>query len=161
MTNTFYFENLKTVEEIKIRYRDLAKQYHPDLGGDAETMKTINGQYHDALKACNGQIADERAYNYKADIEQELMDKLSELLKLKQLEVILIGYWIWVTGDTKPFRIALKDADLIWHPKRKCWYYKPKSWRRSYSSQGSLYDLARKYGYRDFKNSEQDALPAA
>ena len=32
-------------DEIKSAYRKLAKQYHPDLGGDAEKLKAINEAY--------------------------------------------------------------------------------------------------------------------
>lgn len=39
-----YFESANTLEEVEARYRDLARQYHPDLGGDAATMAEINRQ---------------------------------------------------------------------------------------------------------------------
>lgn len=39
-----YFEGV-TKESARSRYMDLAKKYHPDRGGDGETMKLINAQY--------------------------------------------------------------------------------------------------------------------
>lgn len=39
-----YFEGANTLEEVEARYRDLARQYHPDLGGDAAIMAEINRQ---------------------------------------------------------------------------------------------------------------------
>lgn len=39
-----YFESANTLEEVEARYRDLARQYHPDVGGDAATMAEINRQ---------------------------------------------------------------------------------------------------------------------
>lgn len=39
-----YFEGANTLEEVEARYRDLARQYHPDLGGDAAVMAEINRQ---------------------------------------------------------------------------------------------------------------------
>lgn len=39
-----YFEGANTLEEVEARYRDLARQYHPDLGGNAATMAEINRQ---------------------------------------------------------------------------------------------------------------------
>jgi curved DNA-binding protein CbpA len=30
-----FFDDCKTQEELKERYRDLAKKYHPDTGGNA------------------------------------------------------------------------------------------------------------------------------
>jgi hypothetical protein len=161
MSNTEkYFAGLETVEDIKAHYRQLAKENHPDLGGDPETMKEINRQYHEALKARDGQQSDGHAYKYKPDIEDELMAKLHELLKLRSLDIALIGYWIWVTGDTKRNKEALKAAGLQWHSKRKCWYYKPKGWKRSYHSNADLSELASKYGYKGFQTAEEEYMPA-
>lgn len=39
-----YFEGANTLEEVEARYRELARQYHPDLGGNAATMAEINRQ---------------------------------------------------------------------------------------------------------------------
>ncbi len=40
-----YFEGCNTWKDVKTRWRDLAKQYHSDLGGSDEIMKIINAQY--------------------------------------------------------------------------------------------------------------------
>lgn len=163
MTNE-YFATAKTVEEIKAHYRNLAMQHHPDRGGNEEAMKEINRQYHEALKACDGKTSqtaegDEKTYRYKSDIENELMNKLLELLKLRSLDIALIGYWIWVSGDTKPNREALKAAGLQWHSKRKVWYYKPQGWKKSRQSKGSLKELAHKYGYQGFQTAAEEKMP--
>lgn len=157
---TAYFTGLHTVEAIKAAYRTLAMQHHPDKGGDEETMKEINRQYHEALKACNGKQTEGKEYRYMQEVEQELMDKLLELLRLRGLHIALIGYWIWVSGDTKTNREALKAAGLQWHSGRQHWYYKPKHWRKSRRSQGNLAELARKYGYREFETGEKENIPA-
>lgn len=39
-----YFEGANTLEEVEARYRDLARQYHPDVGGDTDIMAEINRQ---------------------------------------------------------------------------------------------------------------------
>lgn len=49
MTRRF-FEGVKDVQELRKKYKELLKQYHPDNGGDAEVMKEINAEY-DALFA--------------------------------------------------------------------------------------------------------------
>ena len=137
-------------------------QNHPDQGGDEEIMKTINLQYHEALKQCDGQKNDEgHIYNYKPDIEDELMQIIMQLQSFRGLDIALIGYWIWVSGDTKPIKDKLKDLSFSWHSKRKCWYYKPKSWKynKSKRSDSSLSEIAQKYGYKGFNTASKEYMP--
>jgi len=78
------------VIEIKFCYRELARQHHPDLGGSLETMKVVNivnAQYHEALKGNNGKECDGRKYTYNSEREQQIMDKVSELLTLPELRL--------------------------------------------------------------------------
>ncbi len=44
-----YFDNLRTRDEIKDRYKTLAKRLHPDVGGDKIIMQEINNEYDKAL----------------------------------------------------------------------------------------------------------------
>ena len=41
-----YFNDCKTHEEAKVKYRKLCKEHHPDIGGNTETMAEINKQYN-------------------------------------------------------------------------------------------------------------------
>jgi hypothetical protein len=43
-----------SVDEIKGAYRHMARLYHPDLGGDEETMKDVNVAYELAMRFCAG-----------------------------------------------------------------------------------------------------------
>ena len=49
-----YFDKLISVEDIKERYRTLAKRLHPDTGGDKEIMQEINNEYEKALGRVKG-----------------------------------------------------------------------------------------------------------
>ena len=65
-------------------------------------------------------------------------------LNLQGIEIDLIGTWIWITGDTKPVKDQLKEAECKWHGKRGCWYFKIGNYYRRSSK--SLETLAEKYG---------------
>ena len=39
-----YFAGCRTPEEVRERYKELAKQHHPDAGGSTDTMQEINAQ---------------------------------------------------------------------------------------------------------------------
>lgn len=149
-----YFKETTTPEEIKKRYRELCKQHHPDLGGDEETMKAVNDQYHKALKSADGQASfdesgKEHKYYYHAEREEEIAAKLRELLALKMesVDIYLIGVWVWLKGETKPHKDKLKALDCKWHSKNACWYYRPEGYRSTRSGKG-LDEIARKYGAR-------------
>ena len=42
---TKYFSDCKTIEEAKRLYHKLAVKFHPDLGGNLETMQEINAEF--------------------------------------------------------------------------------------------------------------------
>lgn len=53
-----YFEGCATPEARKKRYRELAKQYHPDITKDDTKMKEINSQYHGGIASSKASSAD-------------------------------------------------------------------------------------------------------
>ena len=162
-----WFNSNLTSETIKARYRELAKQHHPDLGGDTETMQDINASYLQALKRCDGQEShgsDGRphTYHYNEERESAIMDKIRELLSLKMdgVDVYLIGLWIWVMGETRPHKEALKALGMKWSPRRSAWSWKPYK-GRTRRSNASLGAIAATYGCRRFDKYEENAVVAA
>lgn len=167
-----YFDHCATVETTKAEFRRLAKIHHPDLGGDGATMADLIAAYHARLKSLDGQEShgdDGRAhrYQYQEAREQEIVEKLSELLRTLPagVELALIGLWLWITGTTredKATQAALKAAGCMWHSKRMCWYWRPASIaHRGRQSRGSLDDLANRYGCRNFTTgAERETAPA-
>ncbi len=153
-----FFQNCSTVEDIKITYRNLVKVHHPDVGGDIETMKRLNLQYHECLRNLDNTSRDGHTYKYKEKTEQEIMDIISKLIRFQELDISLIGHWIWIGGYSKKYREELKELNCIWHTKRQLWYWKP-AWSTKYRSSTTkkyssvpLEVLARKYGYKNFKD---------
>ena len=160
-----YFKDCQTVAEIKAEYKKLAREHHPDLGGDLEVMKDLNNQYEQALKAVDGQKSTGsdkkvRTYCYNGPVEAELMDIIFKLnaLDMEGVDVDLIGVWIWITGDTRPHKDGIKATGCKWNSTRKCWFYKPKDSVRYYRSTGSLEDLAKQYGAVDCSNFKKKSL---
>lgn len=45
-----HFEHTKTVEELKLRYKELAKVIHPDMGGSAEEFMALLEEYNEKLE---------------------------------------------------------------------------------------------------------------
>jgi len=154
-----FFKNCLSIEAIKKHFKALVLKYHPDLkGGDLEIMKLINIQYQEALKTCDGKTykgddEKEHTYTYSSEIEEELMNKITELvsLQMSNVEIHLIGLWLWIMGETKIYKDQLKVLGCFWHSKRECWYFKSQQ-IKSRSSKGSLEDIAKKYGVTNINN---------
>lgn len=156
-----YFSNCKTVGEAKTLYRTLAMQHHPDRGGDTATMQAINAEYHATLKrfdgvSYKGTDGKDHRYTYRQDVEQELMNKIAALFALKMDGVFIeiVGSWLWVYGETRPFKDTLKTLSFRWHSKRSKWYFHKKSlYQREYS--GVDFEVLRAmYGSRTFEEKE-------
>ena len=155
-----YFIDCTTIEEIKKKFKMLVLKYHPDLqGGDLEIMKLINIQYQEALKKGDGQKSKgddekEHIYKYSDELEEELANKMIDLIALQMVdvEIHLIGLWLWITGETKQYKDKLKEIGCWWHSKRECWYFKADKQRYSFHKYGNLEDIAKKYGSFNINN---------
>lgn len=118
--NIKHFQNIKTLDELKVAFRKLAKKHHPDLGGNEETMKEINLEYdHLKQKLSRGQKDGTTEEDMNA-----FRDIINNLIHLN-LEIEICGRWIWVSGDTWPHRETLKANGLRWAKRKKMWFWKP------------------------------------
>ena len=161
-----FFSQCNTVNEIKATYRKLCFIHHPDVGGETATMQRLNDEYHEALRQVNGETvtgSDNKphTYYYSQDKEQAVMDKIAELLALNLtgVEILLVGTWLWVTGDTKPVKTALKSVKMRWHSKRKMWYWHTPQYKRRYNSKATFGDICDTYGVE--KQEQTKTSPAA
>lgn len=152
-----FFDHCTTPDEIRARYRDLAKKYHPDLGGDTATMQELNRQYENALKRMSGETfssADGKhdyTYTYDHAKESAILVTLFALLSMKmsRVKIELIGTWIWVSGNTKVYKDNLKELGLQWSGPRQMWYYTTQNGKRHVHYRRSSMDTLRyKYGNR-------------
>jgi hypothetical protein len=101
----FGFTGNFTKEELKKRYLELSKKYHPDLNGDEEMMKKVNSAY-EVLKSCISQYKTAK----KQDNYDELLIKYYNKLKEK------VGAYASKTvylSDTLEFKYANAIDDVI------------------------------------------------
>ncbi|MBN8876784.1 MAG: J domain-containing protein [Sphingobacteriales bacterium] len=141
-----YFKDCKTIDEVKATYKKLAKQYHPDLGGDTATMQTINREYAYACAhiAKDSGMTDEQA-DEQVRYSEQYRSVIEKIINLPGIVVELVGGWIWVTGDTFPVRKQLKTAGLFFAHKKLAWYFRSDEYKTR-GGKKSLAEIKRKYG---------------
>ena len=146
-----WFSNPRTVEELKRQYRDLTKKHHPDLGGNAEDMKSINNEY-DQLFARLKNIhegADGKSYHSKEENRErpeQFRAIIEQLVRMHGIKIEIIGSWIWVTGDTLPVKEDLKAMHFRWAKVKRAWYYHEDGYRKISSRKYSLDEIRSIYG---------------
>lgn len=158
-----YFAGVHTLNELKAAYRRLALQHHPDRGGDLEAMKAINAE-HDALfdELKRRHNAAAGTQHQTTETAAEFREIVEKLLALDGLEVELCGAWLWIGGNTRAHKEALKAMGCCWCSKKKLWSWHHTEDGRTYRKGGSTMDQIRaKYGSTTFdRRGEMDKLPA-
>lgn len=125
-----YFKDAKTVQQLRKIYVKLLKQYHPDNGGDLEICKIINTEYDYLLgrlpKGAAGENQEDQAMNDKDfEIDKNLREMLNKIIRFAGIEIEVVGTWVWVDGNTYPYKDNLKEFGFQWSRNRKKWHWTP------------------------------------
>lgn len=153
-----YFKNPTSLDELKKQYRRLAMQYHPDTnpGREAEMnriMQEINAEHDrlfEQLKHQHNATHDE--HHQTTETAEEFRQIIALLLKLDGLTVELCGSWLWISGNTRAHKEALKAAGCRWSNNKKMWYWRhPENAGHYRRSKTSMDQIRSKYGSQVFE----------
>ena len=146
-----YFNNPKTLEELKKQYRELAMKHHPDKGGSNEAMKAINAEYDELFPKLKDTHRTKDGETYTArqastETADQFKDLISQLMRMDDIVIEIIGCFVWVTGDTKPHKEQLKALGFKWHSKKSAWFLAPEDYRKRSRKDYSLEHIRSMYG---------------
>jgi curved DNA-binding protein CbpA len=146
-----YFKNPQTLEELKKQYRELAMKHHPDKGGDTATMQAIKNEYDDLFVKLKDVRKDREGKTYTAkqstnETPEHFKHIIDELMKMENITIEIIGCFIWVTGETKPYKDMLKALKFFYHSTKKAWYLKPENYHRQSRKDYSFDEIRNMYG---------------
>ncbi len=117
-----YFENCKTLNELKTAYRTLAKENHPDCGGSVEIMQEINRQYEMTFNTIKN---DSEQEIHTVETASDFIQIINALMKIKGIKVELCGSWLWISGNTYRVRNQISSSGCRWSKSKKMWYWRP------------------------------------
>ncbi|EKN3891436.1 J domain-containing protein [Yersinia enterocolitica] len=147
--NIFGLSGDLSEQDIKTAYKKLALKYHPDrnpLG--SELMKAVNTAFDFLManidKVNQFQSEDESAhYNYGEELEKVL----NVLSGLAGVIYEVIGNWVWISGETREHKEALKEMGCKWAAKKKQWFYRPEEHRSRFNrKEHSIDEIREMYG---------------
>ena len=162
-----YFSHCSTLQEIKEFYRNLAKENHPDKGGNLQAMQEINNQYTKAINviAKGGKFTETEA---EAEILQAeaYKEAVNKVVNLEGCKVELIGSWLWITGNTKQYATILKTepAKFNWAKKKtdfSAWFFRTSEFKTTNKGQKmELSQIRNKYGSQTITGANYNRLTA-
>ncbi len=157
-----FFQDCKTLDDVKTLYRKLAHKYHPDHGGDMIIMQELSTEYAYATAKLikDGNLSAEDS-DKEMRFSEEYRKIIEQIIHLPGIVIELVGLWIWVTGKTKPVHKELSAAKLFYASKKKAWYYRSDHLKAKRGSKKSLDEIRNKYGSEVVKNKDRyKSLPA-
>lgn len=130
----FFTEKNYTLETLRKKYRELTKKLHPDCGGNAKDFQEMQSEYEKIFSnlknnsAFNATTEAEKTkynteFNWKND--KLLREMIEKIITFESITIEICGIWLWLTGNTFPYKDQLKDLGFLWSKTKKAWYWKP------------------------------------
>ena len=168
-----YFKNVETLEELRKQYKELLKQYHPDNpNGSTEATQAINAEYdrlfkvlkdkHESKQAStDGAKADFNNYKYDFEADEKLREVLQKIISFSNINIEIVGCWLWVDGNTYEYKDTLKALGFNWAREKKKWYFHTEAFRKRSKRKLSMDDIRNLYGSTEVQTEERKQLKQA
>lgn len=141
----YFTGQITTIEELKKEYKKLAMKNHPDRGGSTEAMQEINAEYEILSKKLDN----------KADFK-DYLNIINDLINFDEIQIEIIGSWIWISGETKNIKDKLKELQFRWASKKKMWYKKPADEVTRSRGKKTIDEIRATYGSQLVKESKKN-----
>ena len=156
-----YFTNCRTIEEVKAAFRDYAKKLHPDCGGSSEEFRhmmddyqIVFNRYKDIHKAADG-----TTYEKQTDeTAKEFASVINAVIHMDGVIIEIIGSWVWLEGNTFPYREQIKEAGFWFSKSKKAWYHNGEKERSRRKGHYSMEKIKEKFGCETVETIMQGKL---
>lgn len=160
MTNK-YFSNCETIEDVKKLYKKLASKLHPDCGGSTEEFIKMSAEYEEAfnrLKNTFRNVEGEKYQRENTETSTQYKDIIDKIIHFENVKIEIIGTWIWVSGDTRPYKDILKSLNFNWCKNKVAWSFHSEPWQRRTNAKTTLEDIRNLYGSEEIQTQKRMKL---
>jgi len=145
--------------EIKVCYRRASARFHPDRNpAGLEMMKLVNAAWQALSDYVPGDCRGDNETEWH-DLGEEMNSALNAIMGLG-LTIEVCGSWIWVSGDTRPYKEVLKEAGYRWAPKKKLWHFRPSDYKSFSRGKFSMDEIRTKHGSYNVNSKVQRKIAA-
>ncbi len=140
-----------TQEIIKKAYRAACQKFHPDRNpAGLEMMKLVNVAYELLQNEPNFSAPNETATNY----DEKLNEAINTAMRMEGVEIEICGIWVWLTGNTRPYKDAIKEGGYFWASKKKMWYFRPADYKSSSRGKFNMNQIRDMHGSKFIKKED-------
>ena len=145
-----YFNNVRTLEELRRQYKELLKKHHLDnpQGSTAATQE-INAEYDRLFRLLKDKHENnsdnithkESEYSknmYDWENDRSLREILQKIINFDGIEIEIVGAWIWLSGNTYSYKKELKEIGFKWASAKKQWHFHAEIFRKKSHKQLSM-----------------------
>ena len=156
MMNKKYFEEARTLEDVKAIYKKVARQLHPDCNPDKDTtaeFQEFQKEYEEAFERCKFTHVNKDGEEYTKETDEtpeQFAGIINKLLGLDGLVIELCGSWLWVTGNTREHKEVLKELHFSWSKNKSAWYFHFEPYRKRSKKTVDLDSIRNMYGSQRF-----------
>lgn len=149
-----YFNNVKSLNELKKLYKELARKNHPDFGGSVAAMQAINAEYDSMINWFAKHGNKQEKEKASAEVPEKFRKIIEQLLKMPYIQVEIIGCWIWLSGNAALYLRKLQGMGFKYSTKQKR-YYLSDGISGGRASRYSMQKIREIYGSQVLENEEQ------
>lgn len=165
-----YFNNVETLEELRKQYKELLKKYHPDNpNGSTEATQEVNAEYDTLFKTLKDRHEHNTSDNktdysnmkYDFSEDEKLREVLQHIVTMENINIEIVGCWIWVDGNTYEHKDSLKALGFKWAKEKKKWYFHTEAFRKRSKKKLSMNDIRNYYGSTEVQTEEVKRIKEA
>jgi hypothetical protein len=156
ISGLFDTKTINDLDGLKQEYRKLALIYHPDKGGSTAQFQELQAEYEKLRnKILSGSTLSEAEQENEIVIDDAIRAAINAIITLDEINIELIGKWVWVSGKTPyatyPLRTILSAAGYEYIKKAGVSYWVYKGVESKSRGGTDMADIKKKYGSKIIK----------
>lgn len=154
---------IATQDNIKAAYKKAVQKYHPDRNpAGLEMTKLINVAYKHLVEVqYDGSINPMDGEEGNTNYGDMLNDAINAVINLDGVIIEVCSAWVWLSGNTKEHKDAIKSAGYFWASQKKQWYFRPADYKSRNRGSWNMDKIRDVYGSSTVRKQDQDKLRAA
>ena len=145
-----FFDNVTTIEDAKLLFKEKAKLFHPDLGGDAEMFKLLKRQFDNFVNNFANFTFKNDGKEYTSEDISDFKEFLKKVIDLDDVKIEIIGRWVYIYNSFK-HKDYLKSIGCWFSSKHKAWIFNGTGKTTKFRTKKSIDMIKKTYGCIEVK----------